>query len=82
VAVVVLPETRQERQARLAKAKTACEQAQQRVEDKAKRFDDNATPQNKRALTWAKKALAKAQARFDEARVAKVMTTLCYTIED
>ena len=36
VAVVVLPETRKERQARLAKAKIACENAQQRVDDKAK----------------------------------------------
>jgi hypothetical protein len=81
VAVVVLPETRQERPARLAKAKTACEQAQQRVEDKAKRLDDNATPQNQRALTWAKKAVAKAQARCEEARVANVMTTLCDAIK-
>jgi hypothetical protein len=77
VAVVVLPETRQERRARLAKAKTAYEQAQQRVDDKAKRLDDNATTQNKRSLTCAKNALAKAQARLEEARVAKVMTTLC-----
>jgi len=80
VAVVVVPETRQERQARLAKAKTACEKAQQRVEDKAKQLDDHATAENKRALTCAKKALAKAQARLEEARVAKVMTTLCYAI--
>lgn len=80
VAVVVLPETRQERRARLAKAKTACEQAQQRVDDKAKLLDDNATTQNQRALTCAKKALAKAQARLEEARLAKVMTTLCYAI--
>ena len=80
VAVVVVPETRQERQARLAKAKTACEKAQQRVEDKAKQLDDHATAENKRALTGAKKALAKAQARLEEARVAQVMTTLCYAI--
>jgi len=78
VAVEVLPETRQERRARLAKAKSACEQAQQRVEDKAKLLDDNATTQHKRALTCAKTALAKAQARLQAARVAKVMTTLCY----
>ena len=78
VAVEVLPETRQERRARLAKAKTACEQAQQRVEDKTKRLDDNATTPNKRALTCAKNALAKAQARLKAARVAKVMTRLCY----
>ena len=80
VAVVVVPETRQERQARLAKAKAASKKAQQRVEDKAKELDDNATAENKRAVTYAKKALAKAQARFEEARVAKVMTTLCYAI--
>lgn len=80
VAVVVLPETRQERQARLAKAKVACENAQQRVDDKAKALDDNATADNKRALTYANKALAKAQARLEEERVAQVMTTLCYAI--
>jgi hypothetical protein len=80
VAVVVLPETRQERQARLAKAKAACEKAQQWVEEKAKLLDENATAQNKRALTCAKKALAKAQARLEEARVTKVMTTLCDAI--
>jgi hypothetical protein len=80
VAVVVLPESRQERQARLTKAKTASEKAQQRVEDQAKRLEDNASAANKRALTCAKKALAKAQARLEEARVAKVMTTLCYAI--
>jgi hypothetical protein len=80
VAVVVLPETRQERRARLAKAKSACEQAQQRVDDKAKRLDDHVSAATKRALTGAKKALAKAQARFEEARVAKVRTTLCYAI--
>jgi hypothetical protein len=80
VAVVVLPETRKERQARLAKAKIACENAQQRVDDKAKALDDNATAQTKRALTCANKALAKAQARLEEERVAQVMTTLCYAI--
>ena len=80
VAVEVLPETRQERRARLAKAKTACEQAQQRVDDKAKDLDDNATTPNKRALTYAKKALAKAQARLKEVRAAKVMATLCDAI--
>jgi hypothetical protein len=80
VAVVVLPETRQERRARLAKAKTACEQVQQRVDDNAKRVDDNATTHNKRALTCAKNALAKAQARLEEERAANVMTTLCYAI--
>jgi hypothetical protein len=80
VAVVVLPETRKERQARLVKAKSACETAQQRVDDKAKALDENATAQNKRALTCAKKALAKAQARLEEERVAKAMTTLCYAI--
>ena len=80
VAVVVVPETRQERHARLAKAKAACEQAQQRVDDKAKALDDNATAANKRALTYANKALAKAQTRLEQERVAKVLTTLCYAI--
>jgi len=80
VAVVVVPETPQERQARLAKAKAACEKAQQRVDDQARRLDDNATAENKRALTWAKKALAKAQVQHEAARMAKVMTTLCYAI--
>ena len=80
VAVVVVPETRKERQARLAKAKAACEQAQLRVDDKAKALDESVTAQNKRAVTCAKTALAKAQARLEEARVANVMTTLCYAI--
>jgi len=80
VAVVVLPETRQERRARLAKAKSAYEKAQQRVADKAKLLGDNTTAESKRALTCAKKALAKAQARLEEERVAKGMTTLCYAI--
>lgn len=80
VAVVVLPESRQERQGRLAKAKVAYEKAQQRLDDQAERLDDQATAENKRAVTCAKKALAKAQARLEEARVAKVMTTLCYAI--
>jgi hypothetical protein len=80
VAVVVLPETQQERQARLAKAKIACENAQQRVEDKAKALDDNTTAQTKRALSCAKNALAKAQARLEEERMAQVVTTLGYAI--
>ena len=80
VAVVVLPETRQERQARLTKAKAACEQAQQRVDDKAKVLDGNVTAANKRALTCAKKALVKAQTRLEGERVAQVITTLCYAI--
>jgi len=80
VAVVVLPETRQERQVRLAKAKATCEQAQRRVDDKAKALDDNATAATKRALTCAKKTLAKAQARLEEERVSQVATTLCYAI--
>jgi hypothetical protein len=75
VAVVVLPESRQERQARLAKAETACEKAQQRVEDKAKALDDNDSAANKRALTCAHKALAKAQARLEQERVSKIRTT-------
>ena len=56
VAVVVVPESRQERQARLTKAKTASEKAQQRVEDQAQRLEDNASAANKRALTGARKA--------------------------
>jgi hypothetical protein len=80
VAVVALPETQQERQARLAKAKGVCENARQRVEDKAKALEDNATAENKRAVTCAKKALVRAQARLEEERMAQVMTTLCYAI--
>jgi hypothetical protein len=80
VAVVVLPESRQERQARRAKAKTASEKAQQRVEDKAKQLEDNVSAATKRALSCAKKALAKTQARLEQVRVAKVKTTLCYAV--
>jgi len=68
VAVVVLPETRQERQTRLAKAKRTCDQAQQRVEDTAKALEPHVNAQNKRALTCAKNALAKAQARLEAER--------------
>lgn len=80
VAVVVLPESRQDRQSRLAKAKAACEKAQLRVEDKAKELDANASAANKRALSFANKALAKAQTRFEQERVAQVTTTLCYAV--
>jgi hypothetical protein len=80
VAVVVLSESQQEHQARLAKAKTACEKAKQRVEDNAKGLEDNASAANKRALTCANNALAKAQARLEQERVAKVRVTLCYAI--
>ncbi len=80
VAVVVLPETREGRQKRLAKAEADDEKAQQRVEEKTKCLEEEATSQNKRALTCAQKALAKAQARLEEERVAKPLTTLCYAI--
>ena len=80
VAVVVLPETRQERQTRLAKAKRTCDQAQQRVEDTAKALEPHVNAQNKRALTCAKNALAKAQARLEAERKRRVMTTLCYAV--
>jgi hypothetical protein len=80
VAVVVLPETREARQKRLAKARAAYDQALKRVEEKAHLLAENATAPNKRALTCAKKALAKAQARLEEERVAHPLTTLCYAI--
>jgi IS4 transposase len=80
VAVVVVPESRQERQARLTKAKTACEKAQQPVEDKAKGLEDHDSAATKRALTYVHKALAKAQVRLKQERVAKVRTTLCYAV--
>jgi hypothetical protein len=80
VAVVVLPETQEERRARLAKAEATSETAQQRVDETANRLEEKATAQNKRALTCAKHALAKAQARLEEERMAKAMTTLCYAI--
>jgi hypothetical protein len=80
VAVVVLPETKEERQKRLAKARAAYDQALKRVQEKAHLLAQEATARNKRALTCAKKALAKAQARREEERVAKPLTTLCYAI--
>jgi hypothetical protein len=80
VAVVVVPETKEERQKRLAKAQADYDQALKRVEEKVELFAEEATAQNKRALTCARKALAKAQARFEEERVAKPLTTLCYAI--
>ena len=80
VAVVVLPETKEERQKRRAKAEADYDQARKRVEEKAKLLEEEATARNKRALTCAKKALAKAQARLEQERVAKPLTTLCYAI--
>jgi hypothetical protein len=80
VAVVVLPETKEARQKRRAKARVAYDKALKRVEEKAHLLAEAATAQNKRALTCAKKALAKAQARLEEERVAKPLTTLCYAI--
>lgn len=80
VAVVVLPETKEARQKRLAKAEAAYDKALKRVEEKAHLLAEEATARNKRALTYAKKALAKAQARLEEERVAKPLTTLCYAI--
>jgi hypothetical protein len=80
VAVVVLPETREARQKRLAKARAAYDQALKRVAEKAHLLAEEATAPNKRALTGAQNAFAKAQARLEEERVAKPFTTLCYTI--
>ena len=80
VVVVVLPETREARQKRLAKARAAYDKALKRVEEKAHLLAEEATAPNKRALTCAKKALAKAQARLEEERVANPLTTLCYAI--
>lgn len=80
VAVVVVPETKEARQKRLAKARAAYDKALKRVEEKAHVLAEAATAQNKRALTCAKTAFAKAQARLEEERVAKPLTTLCYAI--
>jgi hypothetical protein len=80
VAVVVLPETKKARDKRRAKAKAAYDKALKRVEEKARLLAEEATARNKRALTCAKQAWAKAQARLEEERVAKPLTTLCYAI--
>ena len=80
VAVVVLPETKEGRQKRLAKARAAYDQALKRVEEKAHLLEEESTAGNKRALTCAKKALAKAQARLEQERLSKPLTTLCYAI--
>ena len=80
VAVVVLPETKAERQKRRAKAEADYDKARKRVEEKANLLEEEATARNKRALTCAKKALAKAQVRLEEERVAQPLTTLCYAI--
>jgi hypothetical protein len=80
VAVVVVPETQEARHKRRAKAEADSDQALKRVAEKAHVLEEEATAQNKRALTCAKNALAKAQVRREEERVAKPLTTLCYAI--
>jgi putative transposase len=80
VAVVVLPETREERKKRIAKAKEAYHKAQQKVEEKAKLVEENPNAKNKRALTYASTAEAKALERLEKERAARPMTTLCYAI--
>lgn len=80
VAVVVLPEAKEERHKRLARARAAYDKGLKRVEEKAHLLAEEATARNKRALTCAKKALAKAQVRLEEERLAKPLTTLCYAI--
>jgi hypothetical protein len=80
VAVVVLPETKEKRQKRLDKAKAAYNQALKRVEEKTDLLEEEVTARNKRALTCAKKAFAKAQVQLEEERLAKPLTTLCYAI--
>ncbi|MEE9159605.1 MAG: hypothetical protein V3U60_14640, partial [Gammaproteobacteria bacterium] len=80
VAVVVLPETKEKRQKRLAKAEAALAQALKRVEEKTNLLAEADTVRNKRALTCVKKALGKAQVQLEEERLAKPLTTLCYAI--
>jgi len=80
VAVVVLPETKEARHKRLAKARAAYDRARKRGEEKAHVLEEDATARNKRALTCAKKALAKAQSRLEQERSSKPLTTLCYAI--
>ena len=80
VAVVVLPETKEARHKRLAKARAADERAQKRVAEKARFLEEESTARNKRAVTCAKKALAKAQSRLEQERSSKPLTTLCYAI--
>ena len=80
VAGVVVPETQEARQKRRAKARAAYERARKRVEEQAHVLDEDSTARNKRAVTCAKKALAKAQSWLEQARSAKPLTTLCYAI--
>ncbi len=56
VAVVVLPETKKGRQKRLAKAQAAYDKALKRVAEKTSLLEEEASAQNTRALTCAKKA--------------------------
>jgi hypothetical protein len=79
-AVVVVPETKEARHKRRAKARGASDQALKRVEEKAHGFAEEATARNKRALTYAKTAFAKAQVRREKERMAKPLTTLCSAI--
>lgn len=80
VAVVVLPESKEGRQKRLAKAKAAYDQARKRVEEKTTLLEGESSARNKRALSCARKTLAKAKAELETQRLAKPLTTLCYAI--
>jgi hypothetical protein len=80
VAVVVVPESKEERQKRLAKAQAAYDKARKRVEEKTTLLEEESSARNKRALTCAKKALDKARTRLKQERLAKPLTTLCYAV--
>ena len=80
VAAVVVPESKEGRQKRLAKAEAAYDKARKRVEEKTDLLEAACTAPNKRALTYAKKALVKAKAELERQRLAKPLTTLCYAI--
>jgi hypothetical protein len=75
-----VPESKEGRQKRLAKAQAAYAKARKRVEEKTTLLAAASTAQNKRALTCAKKALDKARTRLKQERLAKPLTTLCYAI--
>ena len=80
VAVVVVPESKEGRQKRLAKAQAAYDKARKRVEEKTTLLAKEPSAPNKRALTCAKKALSKAQTRLKQECLAKPLTTLCYAV--
>jgi len=80
VAVVVLPETAEQKQKRISKFEKAYQKAKEKEQEKAQLFNKNPTPATKRSLTCAKNALDKAREELNKERKSKLKTALCYAV--